>query len=162
MIAYIALGSNLGDREKYLRKAVKEITKENEILAYSSLYETEPVGYKNQGWFLNAVIKIQTSLSAEQLLQSLLTIEKKLERTRIIKNGPRTIDLDMLFYDSEIIQVDDLEIPHPRLQDRSFVLIPLNEIAAQFIHPRLQKTVSNILSELQDQNEVHLYKKHWV
>lgn len=162
MIAYIALGSNLGDREKYLRKAVKEITKENEILAYSSLYETEPVGYENQGWFLNAVIKIETSFSAEQLLQSLLTIEKKLERTRIIKNGPRTIDLDMLFYDSEIIQVDDLEIPHPRLQDRSFVLIPLNEIAAQFIHPRLQKTVSNILSELQDQNEVHLYKKHWV
>ena len=162
MIAYIALGSNLGDREKYLRKAVKEITKENEILAYSSLYETEPVGYENQGWFLNAVIKIETSFSAEQLLQSLLVIEKKLERTRIIKNGQRTIDLDMLCYDSEIIQVDDLEIPHPRLQDRSFVLIPLNEIAAQFIHPRLQKTVSNILSELQDQNEVHLYKKHWV
>ncbi|MCH7605155.1 2-amino-4-hydroxy-6-hydroxymethyldihydropteridine diphosphokinase [Patescibacteria group bacterium] len=162
MIAYLALGSNIGDREKYLKRAVEEITEENEILAHSSLYETEPVGYENQGWFLNAVIKIQTSLSAEQLLQSLLAIEKRLERTRTVENGPRTIDIDVLFYDSEIIQEDGLEIPHPRLQDRSFVLIPLVEVAPRLMHPRLQKTVGSILRELQDQKGVHLYKKHWL
>lgn len=162
MIAYLALGSNIGDREKYLKRSVEEITEENEILAHSPLYETEPVGYKNQGWFLNTVIKIQTSLSVEKLLQSLLAIEKKLDRTHAIKNGPRTIDLDILFYDNEIIHDDNLEIPHPRLQDRAFVLIPLNELAPRLIHPQLQETVENILNKLQNQKEVRLYKKHWL
>ena len=162
MIVYLALGSNIGTREKYLKGAVEKIAEQSELLAHSSLYETEPVGYENQGWFLNAVIKIQTSLSAQKLLQFLLAIEEKLERTRTIKNGPRTIDLDILFYGTEIIEKDDLKIPHPRLQNRAFVLTPLNEIAPRLIHPGLQQTICDILSEFYDANEVRLYKKHWL
>lgn len=162
MIAYIALGANIGDREEYLRKAVQEIQKKGKVLSYSSLYETEPVGYANQGWFLNAAVGIEISLAPEELLFFLLSIERELGRIRTHRNGPRTVDLDILFFGTQVIETKNLEVPHPRLHERAFVLVPLREIAPHVIHPKTQKTVQEILLELPEQEEVRLYKKEWL
>ena len=162
MISYIALGSNIEDREKYLKKAVRELKKQSKILLHSSLYETEPVGYAAQGLFLNGVIKIDTQLTTSKLLEFVLAIEKMLNRVRTIPNGPRTVDLDILFYEDQIVQEENLQIPHPRLHERAFVLVPLNEIASDFVHPILKKDVGCMLKELSKQEEVLLYKKEWL
>lgn len=125
---YIGLGANIEPRALYLERAVKKMEEKIEILKVSSIYETEPVGYKNQDRFLNAVLVGKTSLSPKELLFFLQTIEEELNRRREIRWGPRTIDLDVLFYGERAIKEKDLEIPHPRIGERAFVLIPLEEI----------------------------------
>ena len=162
MISYIAIGSNIEDREDYLKKAVGELKKQSKVLICSSLYETEPVGYADQGWFLNGVVKIDTRLIPNKLLEFILASEKKLNRVRTIPSGPRTVDLDILFYENQIVQEENFQIPHPRLHERAFVLVPLNEIASDFVHPILKKDVSAMLKDLPKQEEVLLYKKEWL
>lgn len=126
--AYLSLGSNLGDREKFLKKAISEIKKIAKIIQKSKIYETSPVGYKNQGDFLNMVIKIETDINPQELLKKIQKIEKDLGRERKIKNGPRTIDIDILIYENTIVDEPDLKIPHPRMYERKFVLVPLLEL----------------------------------
>ncbi|MCD6539418.1 MAG: 2-amino-4-hydroxy-6-hydroxymethyldihydropteridine diphosphokinase [Candidatus Omnitrophica bacterium] len=129
-VSYIGLGSNLGDRLVNINKAI-EYLKENQDITVekvSSIIETEPQGGPPQGKFLNAVVKIKTSLAPQDLLRFLQDIEAKLGRTRLIRNGPRTIDLDILLYDNKVIDEPNLEVPHPRMFERDFVLKPLLEI----------------------------------
>ena len=148
--AFIAVGSNLGDRQRYLDEAKKSLGKTLgvKILRTSSIHETHPVGGPVQGKYLNAVWEIQTDLNPRALLERLLEIEKELGRERTQKNAPRTIDLDILFYDHRVVEEPGLTIPHPRLHERAFVLKPLGEIAPQFRHPRLKKTVHELLENI--------------
>ncbi|WP_088014794.1 2-amino-4-hydroxy-6-hydroxymethyldihydropteridine diphosphokinase [Gottfriedia acidiceleris] len=128
--SYLSLGTNIGDREGFLTKAIKELANHSEIQVeqISSIYETDPVGYVDQDAFLNLVIKISTNLTPLQLLDVTQGIEHNLGRKRELRWGPRTIDLDILLYNHENIEVEHLRIPHPRMFERSFVLIPLKEI----------------------------------
>ena len=142
--AYVGIGSNSGDREENIRKSVDLMGKKCRILKISSLYETEPLGYSNQGWFLNCAVKVTTSMSPEELLEFLQSIEKNLGRVRAIKNGPRTIDLDILFYGNIIINKNSLIVPHPRLQERLFVLEPLLDISPDFAHPIFNKSINEL------------------
>jgi 2-amino-4-hydroxy-6-hydroxymethyldihydropteridine diphosphokinase len=144
---FIGLGSNMGDRERLLKKALKRIEKLMTMQAASSVYETEPVGYESQGWFLNMAIQGTTRLFPEVLLERLQDIEAALGRQRDITNGPRTIDLDMLFYGSEIIKTGQLTVPHPELHKRAFVLEPLAEIAPGLMHPVLHKNITALLAQ---------------
>jgi len=141
---YLALGTNLGKRKENLKTALAEITQFAKIEKESTIYETEPVGYKDQGMFLNMVIEISTELSAREFILKLQEIENKMGRVREIQNGPRTIDLDILLYNQEKISQKNLEIPHPRMHERIFVLQPLNEIAENIIHPTLNQTINQI------------------
>ncbi len=129
-VIFLGLGSNVGDREKNLHAAV-DLLKENQvrIIRLSTIIETSPVGGVPQGDFLNAVLKAETDLNPEELLALCQSIEKKLGRIKTVRNGPRTIDLDILYYAQEKIVTPELIIPHPRIQERDFVLIPLKEIA---------------------------------
>jgi len=145
---YIALGSNLGDREVYLRSAIDAISTFAIIKAESPIYETDPVGYDDQGKFLNMVIHIETDLDSEDLLSELQIIEHDLDRVRTIKNGPRTIDLDILLYDNDVIEEGNLIVPHPRMHERAFVLEPMKDIASSIVHPILKKTVLELFQEL--------------
>lgn len=148
-IAYIAVGSNLGNRETYLAFAREALSKTPGIrlLRASQVYETSPQGGPPQGKFLNAVWEIETSLMPRELLKKLLTIERNLGRERKIKNGPRTIDLDIIFYGGLVVYQDDLTIPHPRLSERWFVLKPLWDLASDFVHPISGKSVCELLDE---------------
>jgi 2-amino-4-hydroxy-6-hydroxymethyldihydropteridine diphosphokinase len=123
----------------------------------SALFVTEPVGPANQSWFLNAVVEAETSLLPLRLLHALLKIERDLGRRRITPQGPRTIDLDILFYGSSVIRSRELEVPHPRLTERRFVLVPLARIAPEFRHPVLRKSVAQLLEETPDRSEVRLW-----
>ncbi len=145
--AYISLGSNLGDRLEYLHKALNILNAHRGIkqLKVSSYYETEPVGHLEQGKFINAVASLKTSLSSYDLLTFLQGIESSLERERTIRWGPRTIDLDLLFYDNLVLDSHILTLPHPRLTERAFVLIPLEEIAPNLVHPLTGMTISEHL-----------------
>lgn len=157
-MAYIGIGSNLGDRLKNLKKALKSIGNSGTmtIEKESSVYETEPVGLETCDWFLNMVIQIKTHLSPLELLDTLLEIEKKMGREKRIRWGPRKIDLDILIYEDKIIQNEKLTIPHPQMHKRRFVLIPLVEIAKEKVHPLLKKTVGELLLDLKDQKRVRL------
>ncbi len=143
-IVFLGLGSNLGDKKENLKRAINLLEEKCKILKLSNLYKTEPVDYKKQDWFLNCVVKIGTELNAKKLLIFLQSIEKKLKRVKTIKNGPRTIDIDILFYDNKIINKPDLIVPHPRLHKRLFVLQPLKELCPDFIHPVLKKNVKEL------------------
>ncbi len=154
--AYIAIGSNLGDKEKNIREALEIIsnskhTKINKIAKY---YNTEPVGYTDQGEFLNTAIEIKTLLNPKNLMKFLLEVEKSLKRERIIKWGPRTLDLDVIFYDDLISSDEEIIIPHPRMEERLFVLNPLCDIASYKLHPILNKRIIDIRdSILKDSNK---------
>lgn len=152
---YLLTGGNLGDRLQNLQQACEQVEKQvGTVLQKSSIYETAAWGFTNQPSFLNQVLFISTTLTAENLLQALLTIEQSQGRKRLQKMGPRIIDLDILFYNNEIISAQDLIVPHPQIANRRFVLTPLNEIAANFIHPVLQKTIHQLLEDCPDQLEV--------
>ena len=155
-IAYIGIGSNLGDKLHHCEKAISEILKidRHKLIAKSSLFKTLPIGYTSQDWFVNGVIKIETDLEAPELLRTLKTIESQLGRTEIIRWGPRTIDLDILFFDDAEIYTEELQIPHPLIQDRQFVLVPLAEIDRNLIHPVLKKTIQELLNNFKEDQGV--------
>ena len=152
---YLLLGSNMGNSLNQLSVAIDHIKKKTgEIIRKSGLYSTAAWGNPNQPDFLNQVIKIETTLTVEETLESILAIEKLMGRVRTTKNAPRIIDIDILFFDKEIISEKDLVVPHPEIQNRRFVLIPLNEISPQFKHPVLKKTIAELLEECPDNLEV--------
>lgn len=157
--AWLLTGGNLGDRLKHLTSASDLIDNLcGNIKQASSIYETEAWGKTDQPSFLNQVLQIQTDLKPHQLLKKILTIEKKLGRFRKEKNGPRTIDIDILLFDNAIIKEPSLQVPHPRMQDRRFVLTPLAEIASELEHPVFKKTISALLAACTDPLEVSLYR----
>lgn len=149
---YLLTGGNIGDRLKNLTVARKSIANDcGEIINQSSIYQTAPWGNENQSDFLNQVLLLQTKLKPLELLQALLLIEKELGRVRNKKNDPRVIDLDILFYNDLIMNTPELQLPHPRLHLRRFVLTPLNEIAPDLIHPLFNKNINylfNVCSDL--------------
>ncbi len=151
-IVYIGIGSNIGDKIHQCEKAVLEILKidRHKLLAKSSFYKTKPIGYTDQDWFVNGVIKIETDLEAIDLLRALKDIESYLGRRETFQWGPREIDLDILFFDDQKIHWGELQIPHPRLHERQFVLIPIVEIDRSFLHPILKKTLGELLENLRD------------
>lgn len=149
--AYIGVGSNMGDREKNLNRAVEMLDMAHgvEVTAVSSYINTAPVGYTEQADFLNAAVEVKTTLSAQELLEVCRGIEGELKRERVIRWGPRTIDLDILLYGELVLSEEHLILPHPRMHEREFVLRPLSEIAPQAFHPVLQQRVSEIYQALQ-------------
>jgi 2-amino-4-hydroxy-6-hydroxymethyldihydropteridine diphosphokinase len=155
-IAYIGIGSNLGDKLSQCERAVSEILKidRHKLLARSSLFKTQPIGYTPQDWFVNGVLKIETDLEALELLRTLKTIESNLGRTETFRWGPRAIDLDILFFDDIEIHTEELQIPHPRIENRQFVLIPLAEIDRNLVHPVFKKTVQQLLNDSKEDQGV--------
>lgn len=145
---YIALGTNLGNREENLREALEKLGKIVQTQKKSEILETDPEGYENQGKFLNMVISARTTLNPQELLEELLNIEFEMGRKREIKNGPRIIDLDILLYEDRIINDPNLKIPHPMMHKRRFVLEPLKDIAPEEEHPQLKKTIKTLADEL--------------
>jgi len=147
--AYLGLGSNLGDREANIRAALEFLKRKNiTVLAVAPIYETEPVGFTEQPWFLNTAARVETNLSPQDLFRTLKEIEQEMGRTVVIPQGPRLIDLDLLLYDNLVINSPDLVIPHPRFHERAFVLRPLADIAPGVVHPRLKLRVKELLQRL--------------
>lgn len=156
----MSIGSNVGDREGYLKSALIKLAKNSVIIEkVSPIYETEPVGYKEQGKFLNAVVQTKTELKPHELLKIINTVEKELGRERLIRWGPRTIDIDILLYGDVTINDDDLKIPHERMWERAFVLVPLNDIAPNIVKGGMK--LSDIVESLPDKIGVRLYKRDW-
>ncbi len=158
---FIGFGSNVGDRLDFCDRAVTllSLLPHSQLLGVSLLYETEPVNdhaQPGEGWFLNGVVQIETDITPNSLLTILREIERALGRDEENRSGPRTIDLDILFYGQRIIDEPDLAVPHPRMHQRRFVLMPLNELDSLFLHPSLQRTVSQLLAEAEKQPEVRL------
>jgi 2-amino-4-hydroxy-6-hydroxymethyldihydropteridine diphosphokinase len=159
--AYLLLGTNEGVREKNLQKAKELIEKEcGKIIRCSSVYETEAWGLKEQNSFLNEAVCISTSLAPATLLASLKYIETEVGRTQTVKWGPRVIDIDILFYGNEVVAEVNLKVPHAFITERRFTLVPLNEIAAEFVHPVLKKTMNELLKECKDESEVNVFVYH--
>jgi 2-amino-4-hydroxy-6-hydroxymethyldihydropteridine diphosphokinase len=152
--AYVALGGNEGDRLDYLERAVGEMAGHLTLTALSPIYETEPIGFTHQGWFLNAVVAIETALSPQELLAILQAVERKLGKATPFPNGPRPIDLDILLYGDEVLDQVNLIVPHPRLHEREFVMRPLAGLAGSSIVPMQGKTVRQLLNELSSTAEV--------
>lgn len=147
--AYLGLGSNLGDRRQNLAKALKLMSPQVKVMKLSSIYETEPVGYTDQPLFYNAVCQVSTALSPRELLHLAKEIEQRLGRRASFPNAPRPIDIDILFYDDKITRSKELIIPHPRLVERAFVLVPLAEIAPNLVHPEKGQTIKELLNKLE-------------
>ena len=149
---YLLLGSNMGNSTELLSNAIEQIeNKIGPLLLHSNLYATAAWGNTSQPDFLNQVIEVNTQLDATETLKEILSIEKNMGRIRTVKNAPRIIDIDILFFNNEIINQSDLIVPHPEIQNRRFVLTPLHEIAPQMIHPVLNKTIEQLISQCPDQ-----------
>jgi len=145
--AYLSLGSNQGDRQENLRRAAELLEAAGvRVLRQSSLYETEPRDFKDQPWFLNSVIEVETSHFPMQLLARIHKIERELGRKRTIPKGPRTIDIDILLYGTFVVETGDLQIPHARLAERRFVLEPLSELAPDLRHPTTRRSIREMLA----------------
>jgi 2-amino-4-hydroxy-6-hydroxymethyldihydropteridine diphosphokinase len=150
--AYLSLGSNVGDRDSHLARTLERLNSSDiRVLRVSSIYETEPRDVPDQPWFLNQVVEVETSLFPKQLLARLQKIEIGMGRIRMLAKGPRTVDIDILFYGNAIVSTPGLEIPHPRLADRRFVLEPLAELAPELRHPRTRHTVREMLAAVSHQ-----------
>jgi len=154
---YIGVGSNIGNRFQHIHNAAVELSKlpQTRLMDSAPVYETDPVGGPPQDKFLNTVWQIDSELTPRELMQSLIKIEKKLGRVRGVKNGPRVIDLDILFYGGQYVQEEDLQIPHPRLQDREFILKPLADLNEDWEHPVLKKTIRTLLRERLETNKIN-------
>jgi len=159
VVAYIALGSNMGDRAEYLRSAIHALEQHAaiDLIAASSIYETEPVGYVDQGAFLNQVVAVRTVMAPHALLHVMLAAEQQLGRTRELRWGPRTIDLDLLMYGDNQIETDELIVPHPRMMERAFVLFPLADVASQ-VDAELGAFIRGKLDILQEKEGVVVWK----
>jgi 2-amino-4-hydroxy-6-hydroxymethyldihydropteridine diphosphokinase len=147
-LAYLSLGSNMGDRETHLREAIEGLQSEGRVVSVSSVHETEPVEFTDQAWFLNCALALETIRTPEQVMSAILNIEHEMGRQRIQKKGPRIIDIDILLFGDLILDLPALTIPHPAMQNRRFVLEPLAEIAPQARHPELKKTIRELLDAL--------------
>jgi 2-amino-4-hydroxy-6-hydroxymethyldihydropteridine diphosphokinase len=153
---YLALGSNLGDRERNLTLAIQSLADAAiEVVRQSSIYETAPMLVEDQPWFLNQVIETKTALFPRQLLHTTQRIERSLGRTRIIANGPRTIDIDILLYGRTVMSSEELTIPHPNFAERRFVLEPLAELAQDLKHPLLKRRIADLLAAVRSQDVRH-------
>ena len=157
--AYLLMGGNIGDTLQTF-EAAKELIKTScgPIVQQSSVYQTAAWGLENQNDFLNQVLQIRTTLDAHGLLKAILRIEELLGRKRELPYGPRTIDIDMLFFNDDTIQQEDLTVPHPRLHQRRFVLVPMAEIAPELVHPVLKKTIAQLLAECPDPLAVQKFR----
>ncbi len=157
--AFLSLGSNLGDRLANLKRAIEKIEESDklEVKKVSPVYETEPVGRENQGWFLNLVLQVETFLEPFALLERLSSIEDQMGRKREKRWGSRNIDLDILLYDTRMVDSERLTIPHPRMHERRFVLVPLAQIAPKLLHPRLKKNIEELLVCCRDGSGVRPY-----
>ena len=155
---YLSLGSNIGDRALNIAHAIEALPPRGiRVVRQSSLYETEPVELRAQEWFLNCVAEVETDLTPQELMEALLEIERSMGRMRLAPKGPRIIDLDILFFGSAIVRERGLEIPHPRMAERRFVLVPLAAIAPNAMHPVREKTIAELLAETPDESEVRLF-----
>ncbi len=158
VIAYIGIGSNVGDKAANCLRAIEFLSEAGRIIDVSSLYYTEPVGFKAQEDFINVVVALETDRPPAELLAICRAIEERLGRRRTVRLGPRTIDLDILLFGDLVMNQPDLVIPHPLMAARKFVLAPLVEIAPDAVHPVLNKTTSQLLGELRDAHTVLKYK----
>ena len=160
---FVGVGSNLGDREFLIRKAIEELRDlpHTVVVRVSSLYDTDPVGVEEQPAFMNAVVWLETGLQPRELLWQLLLIEKRMGRVRTQRWGPRPIDLDLLFYGKGIIDEPDLQVPHPEAQRRAFVLIPLAEIDPEFVHPSTGEPIRKLLRRLDPNPPVRKGGRFW-
>jgi 2-amino-4-hydroxy-6-hydroxymethyldihydropteridine diphosphokinase len=149
---YLGLGANMGDRERNLRAAIEALdTLDLKVLRVSPVYETEPVDVREQPWFLNLVVEAETSLFPMQLLARTMKVERALGRRRVAAKGPRTIDIDVLFYGNAVIDTPRLTVPHPRAAERRFVLAPMADLAPDFRHPVLRRTMRELLDAAPEQ-----------
>jgi 2-amino-4-hydroxy-6-hydroxymethyldihydropteridine diphosphokinase len=147
-LVYLSLGSNVGDREAQLQGAVTRLAAIGRVTAVSSFYETEPVEFTEQPWFLNCAVALDTSQTPQQLMTSILRIEQEMGRRRVQNKGPRAIDIDILLFDDAVVDSPEVTIPHPALHQRRFVLEPLAEIAPELRHPVLHKTIRELRDAL--------------
>jgi len=149
---FLGLGSNIGNKKENLLTAIDILQNGGSIEKESSIYDTKPVGYADQDNFLNMVVEFNTEMNANDLLIFLQGIEERLGKKIEFKNGPRTIDIDILFFNNELIEEEVLTIPHKDIEERAFVLIPLNEIAPELIHPKLNKTINELTNNMEDKD----------
>ena len=148
----------MGDREAHLRDAIARLRAEGRVVSLSSLYETEPVEFTDQAWFLNCVVALETKDTPEQLMADILNIEREMGRQRIQRKGPRVIDIDIVLFSDRIIDTKELTVPHPAMHQRRFVLQPLAEIGPDVLHPVLKRTVRELLDALAAGQTVRLFR----